>query len=203
MFFKRIFPFWQDNVRMLLDVASELPDNEPLVQKHFFALLSSVWKVTSRNGRKHNNSTFQTGFFPSGRFLPSQGIHSFRNSTNDTSLKMNFTNLSLCGKLVAAALSDVDATPRQDTNSIFTTVDDDSAGAADLLGITLEFPGGENPSVSPFPSTIHMSLGHREPKLSTDKSTGSSNNIRSSLSTAESRFRYELLNLHAFIFTCF
>lgn len=198
-FLKRTGPFCQDNVRMLLDVASELPDNEPLVQKHFFALLSSVWRVTSRNGCRHSNSTSQAGVYPAGRFLPSGENHTFKNSTTETSVKMNFTNLSLSRKLVAAALYDADATPRHDRNSVFNSVDEDSAGA-DLLGITLELPGEGDLSTIPFPSIISMSICGPDPQPSTDKSTGSSNNLRSSLRTAENRFRYELMQSY---FTCF
>lgn len=185
---KALLKVTEENIRMLLDVASELPDNEPLVQKHFFALLSSVWRVTSRNGCRHSNSTSQAGVHPAGRFLPSGENHTFKNSTTETSVKMNFTNLTLSSKLVAAALYDADATQRHDRNSVFNSVDEDSAGA-DLLGITLELPGEGDLSTFPFPSIISMSICGPDPQPSTDMSTGSSNNLRSSLSTAESRFR--------------
>ncbi|KAF9614190.1 hypothetical protein IFM89_015698 [Coptis chinensis] len=35
-----------DGVRTLLDVASELPDNELLLQKHFTAVMSSIWRAS-------------------------------------------------------------------------------------------------------------------------------------------------------------
>lgn len=177
---------------MLLDVASELPDNEPLVQKHFFALLSSVWKVTTRNGlRRQSNSTSQTCVYPRGRFLHSGANHNFKNSTVETSVKKNFSNHSLSSKLVAAALYDADATTSHDRNSVFSSMDEDSAGA-DLVGITLEFPGVDDDSTTSFPSIINMSVGGEYPQAPPDKSTGSSNNIRPSFTMAENRFRYEL-----------
>uniref|UniRef100_A0A6V7QY61 DNA helicase n=1 Tax=Ananas comosus var. bracteatus TaxID=296719 RepID=A0A6V7QY61_ANACO len=42
---KALLKVTEDQVRILLNVTSELPDNELLLQKHFFAILSSVWRA--------------------------------------------------------------------------------------------------------------------------------------------------------------
>ncbi|KAA8518828.1 hypothetical protein F0562_016398 [Nyssa sinensis] len=64
---KALLKITEDNIRMLLDVATELPDNDPLLQKHFFSLLSSVWRATSHLDRRQSVSSSWNGLYFGGR----------------------------------------------------------------------------------------------------------------------------------------
>lgn len=177
---------------MLLGAVSELPDNEPLIQKHFFALLSSVWRTSSGRYKKHCNSNSQSNLYPGSRFLTSMGNHISKTNTAGTSSKMNFANLSTSRKLVAAALHDVDVTSRHDGVATLSSSGEDSS-VADQLVISLELPNGGNGDPVLLPSIVNVSICGPEPSPSTSTDAGG-NKLRSSL-VAENRFRYELCDL--------
>lgn len=177
---------------MLLGAVSELPDNEPLIQKHFFAMLSSVWRTSSGRYKKHCNSNSQASLYPSVRFLNSMGNHISKTNTAGTSSKMNFANLSTSRKLVAAALHDADVTSRHDGVATLSSRGEDSS-VADQLVISLELPNGGNDDPVLLPSLVNVSICGPEPSPSTCTDAGG-NKIRSSL-VAENRFRYEFCDL--------
>lgn len=183
---KALLKVTEDNVRLLLGAVSELPDNEPLIQKHFFALLSSVWRTSSGRYKKHCNSNSQASLYPGVRFLTSMGNHLSKTNTAGTSSKMNFANLSTSRKLVAAALHDADVTSRHDGVATLSSRGEDSS-VTDQLVVSLELPNGGNGDQVLLPSVVNVSICGPEPSPSTCTYAGG-NKIRSSL-VAENRFR--------------
>ncbi|KAI3951577.1 hypothetical protein MKX01_018693 [Papaver californicum] len=96
---KAILKVTEDGTQTLLNVTSDLADNECILQKHFTAILTSVWRARSRfNHWSSLSSTYQEGFDSAKRFV------NLRRSTREP-----LKNLGAVGesrKLVAAALQD-------------------------------------------------------------------------------------------------
>ncbi|KAK7267339.1 hypothetical protein RIF29_20008 [Crotalaria pallida] len=182
---KALLKVTEDNIRMLLDVASEQPNRELLLQKHFFALLSSVWKVSSRVDRRQNPSSTCNGLFLYQSFSTSNGQHS-QNSVKKLPERMSFTNLAQSKKLISAALDDIS---RPENDKIFSNQHEDTPLSADKLDIILEFEKEESDALSSFPSIINLSVDGIEPWPSLNKQTGECDHLRGCLSTAENRFR--------------
>lgn len=173
---------------MLLDAASEQVNRELLLQKHFFALLSSVWKVASHGDRRQNPSATCNGVYFDQSFCTSIGQHS-QNSLNKPSEKMTFTNLAQSKKLLAAALDDLRS--RQENDKIFlSNQGEDIPVSADELDITLEFQKEESDSLSSFPSVIKLSIYGNEAPPSLNKQTREDDHLKVCFSAAENRFRY-------------
>lgn len=179
---------------MLLDVATELPDNEPLLQKHFFAVLYSVWRMTSRFERRQSLSSSRNGFYYGGRHITSMVSQIDLNSTRESSEPMRFTNLTQCSNLVAAALCDADSARRDDGVSVLNQREE-ASGVADRLEITLELQRERGDSVIPLPSVINLSIFAPDPpRPSASMSANANQHLRSVQSLAESRFRYGIMS---------
>lgn len=174
---------------MLIDIASEQPNRELLLQKHFFALLSSVWKVSSHVDRRQNPSPTCNGLYFDHSFFNSISQHS-QNSLKKPSERMTFTNLSQSKKLLAAALDDTRS--RQENGKTFlSNKGEDMPLSADQMDITLEFQKEESDALSSFPSVINLSIHGTEPLPSLNKQTGECDHLKGCLSAAENRFRYD------------
>ncbi|KAL9319263.1 hypothetical protein ACSQ67_015780 [Phaseolus vulgaris] len=183
---KALLKVTEDNIRMLLDVASEQVNRELLLQKHFFALLSSAWKVASHVDRRQNPSPTCNGlYFDQSHFTsicqPSQ------NSLKKSSERMPFANLAQSKKLVAAALDDTTSGQVND-RVILSNQGDGMPMSADQLDITLEFPKEESDVLALFPSVINLSIHGTEPAASLSKQTGE-DDFKVGLFIAENRFR--------------
>ncbi|KAF9602898.1 hypothetical protein IFM89_032638 [Coptis chinensis] len=170
---KAIFKVTEDSVRTLLDVASELPDNELLLQKHFTAVMSSVWRARSRVDRWQSvSSSLQNNYFRKSIQPPR---------------KFNFAVSGQSSKLVSAALRDVNTKeqdavfpPRQNTKEALTEVD--------KLEVTLELLADKEDFGTPLPSTVNLSIFGSDPPLPTN-SNGGVLLLDSSWNAAENRFR--------------
>ncbi|XP_028053256.1 protein PHOTOPERIOD-INDEPENDENT EARLY FLOWERING 1 isoform X1 [Camellia sinensis] len=184
---KALLKVTEDNIRVLLDVATELPDNESLLQKHFFALLGSFWRMTSRLDRRQSFSSSRNGFHTGGSHSTSVVSQIGLNSTRWPSEKMKFTNLSQCSKLVAAALCDANSA-RQDGVLILNPREETPA-VVDQLEITLELQRERGDSMIPLPSVINLSICGPDPPAAASMPAGANQHLRSSQSMAESRFR--------------
>lgn len=172
---------------MLLDVASEQVNRELLLQKHFFALLSSVWKVASHVDRRRNPLPTCNGLYFDQSFYTSIGQPS-QNSLKKSSKRMTFTNLAQSKKLVAAALDDI-TTRQVNDKVILSNQGEDMPVSADQLDITLEFTKEDSDVLSSFPSVINLSIIGTEPTPSLNKLTGE-DDLKVGLFIAENRFRY-------------
>ncbi|PSR84545.1 Protein PHOTOPERIOD-INDEPENDENT EARLY FLOWERING like [Actinidia chinensis var. chinensis] len=134
---KALLKVTEGNIRALLDVATELLDSEALLQEHFFALLSSIWRMTSHLDHRQSLSSSRNGFYAVGRHFTSMIGQIDLNYTREPSEKMKFTNLSQCSKLVAAALCDANSVRQDDGISAFKQNEEASA-FVNWLEITLE-----------------------------------------------------------------
>ncbi|CAK9140298.1 unnamed protein product [Ilex paraguariensis] len=184
---KALLKVTEDNIRMLLDVAAELPDHEPLVQKHFFALLSSVWRVKSCHERQKSLLPSQNGIFSGGKAYNSTFNHISRNIKGPSG-KMRFTNVSLSSKLVVAALYDCHGVQQEDRVSVFNQREE-AAANADQLEITLEPQGGREDPMILLPPVINVSICGLGPPPSANMPTGQNLWFKSSQNMAETRLR--------------
>lgn len=195
---------WQDNIRMLLNVAADQPNTEFLIQKHFTALLSAVWKVTSHKDRRKNLPSSQNGLYFGG------SIFSPSNQKSQTPLmerteRMKFTNFGQGTKLVAAALNDAsnrqgtklvpaalnDASSRRDNDTVFRpNLGKDSSIESERLDITLEFQGARDDAVDELPSVLNLSISDSDRFPLLNKATEDHHLRKSSnVNLAENRFR--------------
>lgn len=158
---------------MLLDIISEQPDQSHTLQKHFYHLLTSVWKTSTRKmSLPHKTTRFYTS----------------RDPTTPQSQKMKFTNLTPMSRLVAEALDSSQNIPKEDRSSSFNERRD-SRGVGEL-GITLEFPSNDRISL---PSVVSVSINDSE-SVPSEVAIGGNHHFRSCKDTVECRFRYVFLN---------
>ncbi|KAI4348769.1 hypothetical protein L6164_009450 [Bauhinia variegata] len=182
---KALLKVTEDNIRTLLDVVSEQTNRELLLQKHFFSLLSSVWKVEAHVRLRQNPSPTSNGLYFGQSFFTSNGQHS-ENALKKPSERMTFTAQSR--KLIVAALDD-SISRQQDDKVSPSGQDEDMAVCAEQMDITLEFPREDNDSMVPFPSVISLSIREPEPLRSLEKHTGEDDCLKRCRSVAENRFR--------------
>ncbi|XP_054803873.1 protein PHOTOPERIOD-INDEPENDENT EARLY FLOWERING 1 isoform X2 [Prosopis cineraria] len=181
---KSLLKVTEDNIRMLLDVASEQENRELLLQKHFFALLSSVWKAGSHVDRRQNPPPTQNGHYG---FFTSTG-HNSQSLMKKPSERMTVTNLAESRKLLAAALDDTGSRQQHDKISL-SNKSDNVPLTTDQLVVSLEFPKEENDTLISFPSVINLSIQETEPLPSLIYPIGEDNHLRACGSVAEDRFR--------------
>ncbi|CAN1164576.1 Protein PHOTOPERIOD-INDEPENDENT EARLY FLOWERING 1 [Linum perenne] len=170
---KGLLKVTEDNVRMLLNVAAEQPDHELLLQKHFTALLSSVWKVTC-----HNSSYFGEKSF-------SCASQTSQSSMNGFHKRVWSTNLRHSGKLLAAALRDVSSRRTDDGISLSTAKE--AVPGTEGLEITLEFQEGSNAEFA-FPPLVSLSIPGSDGQTSMTKEAGDVH-LRSTMVLSETRYR--------------
>ena len=182
---------WQDSIRMLLNFAAEQPDPELLLQKHFTALLSSVWRTTGRCHPEYrqNVSSSRYGVRLGGRFLS----HIPQGSAKEPAQRMKFTNLRECSNLLSAALHD--ASNRQRSDAFFFPGREDSPVIAESLEITLEIQRESGDFKIPFPPVINLSIYGSNPVTSKSKTAREDLHLKASKVVAENRFRYSYLFL--------
>lgn len=158
---KALLRVTEDNIRMLLNVAAEQPNREFVIQKQFTALLSSVWKVTSRKDRRKNLPSSWNGLYSGGSFFSSSNQIS-QTSMKERTERMKLSTFGHGTKLIAAALND--ASSRQEDGRVFRpNLGKDSATDAERLDITLEFQGGKDDSMDALPSVINLSVSDSDP----------------------------------------
>ncbi|KAK6289543.1 hypothetical protein POUND7_001084 [Theobroma cacao] len=184
---KALLKVTEDNIRMLLNFAAGQPDHELLVQKHFTALLASVWRVKSRPENRQNVSSSRNGVRLGGRFLSPFLSHTPQGSAKEPAQRMKFTNLRECSKLLSAALHDASNRQRSDTVSS-SDRRGDSPVIAECLEITLEIQESGD-SMIPFPPVINLSIYGSDLVTSRNETTGEDLHLKASNVAAENRSR--------------
>ncbi|CAK7357000.1 unnamed protein product [Dovyalis caffra] len=185
---KALLKVTEDNIRMLLNVAAEKPDNELLLQKHFTALLASVWRVKSRVDHQQNLSSSRNALYNGGRVFNSSVNQLPWNSSKEPAKRMKFTNLGQSTKLLAAALHDA-SSRRPDDRVSYSNLSEEAPAIDEQLEVTLEFQKEENDSLTPFPPVISLSIPGSAPWTSVNKDRAAAHHLRPSTSIAENRFR--------------
>ncbi|XP_065878291.1 protein PHOTOPERIOD-INDEPENDENT EARLY FLOWERING 1 isoform X2 [Euphorbia lathyris] len=177
----------EENIQLLLNVASELPDNELLLQRHFTALLSSVWRTTSRVNLQQNLSSSRPGLhFGGGRLFNYFNTMSW-NSVKEPAKRMEFNNLAQSSKLLANALHEANSRPMDDPASISNRIED--TRVPERVKVILKFEKEDGDSLISLPPVIHLSIPISESQSFVNKDLGGENHLRASMSVAESRFR--------------
>ncbi|KAJ9153312.1 hypothetical protein P3X46_026762 [Hevea brasiliensis] len=183
---KALLKVTEDNIQMLLNVAAEQPDHELLLQRHFTALLSSVWRMTSRVDRQQNLSSSRNGLYFGGKFFSSFNQISW-NSVKEPAKRMKFTTSAQSCKLLAAALHEFNSRPLDDTVSISNRIED-APCISEQLEVTLEFEKEEGDSLIPFPPVINLMIPITDPLRFRNKDVGE-HNLKAFTNVAESRFK--------------
>ncbi|KAF2314573.1 hypothetical protein GH714_027718 [Hevea brasiliensis] len=169
---KALLKVTEDNIQMLLNVAAEQPDHELLLQRHFTALLSSVWRMT-RVDRQQNLSSSRNGLYFGGKFFSSFNQISW-NSVKEPAKRMKFTTSAQSCKLLAAALHEFNSRPLDDTVSISNRIED-APCISEQLEVTLEFEKEEGDSLIPFPPVINLMIPITDPLRFRNKDVGEHN----------------------------
>ncbi|CAH9068505.1 unnamed protein product [Cuscuta epithymum] len=180
---KGLLKVTEENLQTLLDVALELPDREPLIQRHFFALLSSAWR--SRKSSTCIRSSSQSGFSP--LILKSMVGHYYSQNPIRPQAKLAFTNLRQCSMLVGAALTENPCRQTDKAVSISKLKKEASVFSEERLDVTLELQAEKDDDTS-IPRLIRLEiLGLDSPpsKLHTAEDIY----LKPSQHTAENRFR--------------
>ncbi|KAJ6947660.1 hypothetical protein NC651_002130 [Populus alba x Populus x berolinensis] len=185
---KALLKVTEDNIRMLLNVVAEQPDHELLLQKHFTALLSSVWRVKSHVENQQNMPSSRNALYNSGRVFNSPVNPLPWNSLRESAKRMKFTNLGQSTKLLAAALHDASSRRPGDRVSN-SNVNEEAPAIGEKLEITLEFQKEENDYLIPFPPVLSLSIPGSAPWTTVNKDRAAAHHLRASTSIAENRFR--------------
>lgn len=180
----------QDNVRTLLNVAAEQEDNELLLQKHFTALLSSVWRMKSRMECRQNVSSSRNGLYLGGRFFSSSVNQTSCKSMQEPARRVKFTNLGQSSKLLSAALHDANS-GQQDYEVSNSDQREDGPVITEQLDLTLEFQRELVDSTISLPPCVNLSIYGSDPETSVSKSTEEDRHLKDS-QVAENRFRYDI-----------
>lgn len=182
---KALLKITEENIRVLLDLAAEQPDREYLLQKHFTALLSTVWKARIR-GNRLDSSLSWNGFYSGARYF-STGNHITRYFGRETTGKLKFGNTGHNFKLLAAALNDVCST-RMDDKKPQSYHGERASVTTEQLELTLEFQG-ENDLNVPFPSSVDLIVSDSVYLPLVNLDTCESSGARKRTKVAETRFR--------------
>ncbi|KAH7651995.1 DNA helicase protein [Dioscorea alata] len=178
---KALLKVTEDHVRTLLAVTSELADNELLLQKHYVAVLASVWRAKYRTDRCQTVSS-QNGFH-SNRFLGYLSGRMPRRLTENS----NLVGLRKSMKLILMALNDADKRGNQGELPVSRQTE---APARDQLDLTLDFPVDKENQENDFPPTITVSISEDDhPSQSAEGTHESTLLSEHSVRVAENRLR--------------
>lgn len=186
---KALLKVTEDNIRMLLDVAIDLPDSELLLQKHFTALLTSVWRMTSRVHHRQNHLPYRNGQYSTGRFFSSTVNQISWNSVREPTERTNWNNFGYSSsRLVAAALHDAN-NKQHDDSAFLSNRREEVSTVPEQLEIRLEIERDFCDSMIPLPSVINLSILGSEPPSAVNNPIEESQILKSSQDMAENRFR--------------
>ncbi|KQK08524.1 protein PHOTOPERIOD-INDEPENDENT EARLY FLOWERING 1 isoform X1 [Brachypodium distachyon] len=138
---KAILKVSEDQTRMLLNVISEIPNNELLLQKHFVAILSSVWRSKCDREPCRVTSTCSSA--------PHQPVRLSEN--------WSMTNCRPTSNLLKTALADTQAQcPRA-------VIPRNQESRRNYLELVLDFHTDQHVYDTDFPSVVNVSILEPEP----------------------------------------
>ncbi|KAL6011466.1 Pharynx and intestine in excess protein 1 [Asimina triloba] len=183
---KALLKVTEDHIRMLLDVASEQADNELLLQKHFTAILSSVWRAKLRVDSHHRMPSSRSTVYSSGRFLSTTNHLSIK--TRREQDKISLGTFGMKAKLLASALTDTFQQAHEE-EPVVPSSEQESLATAEQMEITLEFQDNLVDPGTPLPPVITMPVSGSVPPESMDEPLKRRMLPESSCRVAESRLR--------------
>ncbi|KAL6911860.1 hypothetical protein ACP4OV_000665 [Aristida adscensionis] len=146
---KAILRVSEDQSQMLVNVTSELPNNELLLQKHFMAVLSSVWRSKCRHDpRRFMNASSST-------------LHVFSPTKKPGGLSksLSMTNSRPSFNLVRTALSDAQVQCRM----LIPPLTKNQEYRQNYLELELDFLTDQHGYEEDFPSVVNVSILEPEP----------------------------------------
>ncbi|XP_062222377.1 protein PHOTOPERIOD-INDEPENDENT EARLY FLOWERING 1-like isoform X2 [Phragmites australis] len=138
---KAILRVSEDQTQMLVNVTSELPNNELLLQKHFVAVLSSVWRSKCRRDPRHVTSTY------------SSALHMF--SPGGFSKNWSMTNFRPSFTLVRTALTDAQV---ECTQLVIPPTARNQKYCRNFLELELDFLTDQHGYEEDFPAIVNVSI---------------------------------------------
>lgn len=180
---KALLKVTEDQARTLLNVAIEQPDTEFHLQKHFIAILSSIWKAKYCVGHCQSTLSCRNGFYTSNLSSYSLGKQSARLTES-----LDLRALRQSSKLVLAALLSDGGEKRQEEPcrvpmQLVPQLPDDQ------VDLTLDFLVDEGGYETAFPSSITVSMHEPESQVQANESPQAILLDKSSCRIAEDRFR--------------
>ncbi|KAK4749887.1 hypothetical protein SAY87_027336 [Trapa incisa] len=183
---KAQFSVTKDNIQLLLAVVSDLPDNELLLQRHFTALLTAVWRAAKCVDHSPRILSSKNGIYSNVRLFGYRLNRVLQNSTHESPGRLRMTSLAEGRKFVSAALHDA-MEYKQDEIVPLSDNEEESLHVEECLQLTLEIQQEQEDTLVPLPSFLTLSIpGEYHPPKRRD--TGK-NSLRSMKHVAESRFR--------------
>ncbi|XP_074279283.1 protein PHOTOPERIOD-INDEPENDENT EARLY FLOWERING 1 [Silene latifolia] len=175
----------EDNIRVLLDAAMEQPDRELLLQRHFTALLTSVWRMTSSLNQQRNRSITPNHLSPSIRLFGTS-VNPNAQTPAIGGSKKSFNRSHV--KLITTALHDAE---NLGPDGPVSNLMEEDPPTIEKLDVVVEF-GKEESEMGDltvgFPSMVSLSISNLE-ALSPLKIASKENQLRFSQQLAESRLR--------------
>lgn len=161
---KALLKVTEDNMRTLLNFAAEKPDREFVLQKHYTALLSSVWKVSYRNNNQQKPLAARNCLYFNGSFLSTFASNSSKSSVREPVQRVQFSDLAQSSKKLAAALDDACSVP-QDSRIPLSDKSSIAPVSQEHLDIALEFPNQMNDEDTSIlmPPVVNLSIRDSEP----------------------------------------
>lgn len=129
---------------MLVNVTSELPNNELLLQKHFMAVISSVWRSKCRRDPGRFANTYSSSLDMTGGSSENWPTVNFRPSFN----------------LVRKALADAQA---KSTRMVIPAPSRNEEYRRNYLELELDFLTDQHAYEQDFPSVVNVSILEPEP----------------------------------------
>lgn len=178
---KALLKVTEDHVRLMLNVTSDLPDNEMLLQNHFVAIISSVWRTKWQQERHKNKLPSQNSFYPSSQEKPRKLTDGISSST-----------LRECSKLVMKSLDDIQSERHEEPVVRSNNLGPRSEG--EQVEVTVEFPMSLVDDGSDLVSAVSLTVQGVEPsrQVSEQEASGALRRnwlTESSYRNAENRFR--------------
>lgn len=166
----------EDQAQMLVNVTSELPNNELLLQKHFMAVLSSVWRSKCRCGPRRVMSIY------------SSALHMFSplNKSGGSNENWSVVNFRPSFNLVRKALTDAQA---QSTQMVVLPPSRNQEYRRNYLELELDFLTDQHAYEEDFPSIVNVSILEPEPFKQATEQMGQSLLSGLSCRQAENRLR--------------
>jgi len=173
---------------MLVNVTSELPNNELLLQKHFMAVISSVWRSKCRRDPCCFMNTYSTA------------LHMFSpvKKPGGSSENWPMVNFRPSFNLVRKALADAQA---KSTLMVIPPPSRNQEYRRNYLELELDFLKHQHAYEEDFPSVINVSILEPEPSKQAPEPVEQSLLSGLSFRQAENRLRSVLTQV--FIFCCY
>ncbi|CAN6246522.1 unnamed protein product [Urochloa humidicola] len=148
---KAILRVSEDQAQMLVKVTSELPNNELLLQKHFMAVLSSVWRSKCRHDPRCVTSSYSTAL---DMFPPAK-------KPGGSSENWSMVNFRPSFNLVRTALADAQV---QSPRMVIPPPMRNQEYRRNYLELELDFLTDQHRSEEDFPSVVNVSILEPEPE---------------------------------------